>query len=377
MSISTVASIFKQFEAEYINLWLFDALGNNLSLALHKDNYQDVLKKMYVELDIDSAFLDPFAIYRAVNIIGSNVNGDFRTSIKQLDNYAPMTSFIHCTLSFYIFDGVAFDIKPERAFFSISDDQFTINSGKESTDGISNLGYRGQVDRYMMQMQPFDYLLDLRSEICKVCVESGLRILKHHHGAGENQCVVTLSSATFAKLADDIAKFKYITRNIARAYSKSVTFMTTPLSNQANSTISLDIGINSKNSSKFDPYLKNLAKNLNFISAMLKPTINCYKQKNSAIFSNLNNDTFSIYNISSCINPYIAINYLLLCLSLNINSNVTEAIDLLSALQNLQEFAAARGDDAFIPEYAKLKLEELNAVRSVVTPQEFKLYYNY
>jgi glutamine synthetase len=61
-------------------------------------------------------------------------------------------------------------------------------------------------------------------------IEIGLRIECHHHEvATGGQCEVEQRFDTLVKSADNMMLYKYIIRNVANQYGKTVTFMPKPL----------------------------------------------------------------------------------------------------------------------------------------------------
>ena len=79
-------------------------------------------------------------------------------------------------------------------------------------------------------MPPVDHLADLRDEICLELAEVGLNVERSHHevgtaGAARDQ----LPFNTLLHAGDDMMKYKYIVKNIARPHGKTATFMPKPL----------------------------------------------------------------------------------------------------------------------------------------------------
>ena len=79
-------------------------------------------------------------------------------------------------------------------------------------------------------MPPTDHYQDLRSEMVQTMIKCGLNIECHHHEvATGGQCEIDQRFDTLVKSADNMMLYKYIIRNVANQYGKTVTFMPKPL----------------------------------------------------------------------------------------------------------------------------------------------------
>ena len=78
---------------------------------------------------------------------------------------------------------------------------------------------------------PNDTLMDLRSEMSLVMESrSASRSRRHHHEvATAGQCEIDMKFDTLLKMADDLIKYKYVVKNVARMHGKTATFMPKPL----------------------------------------------------------------------------------------------------------------------------------------------------
>ncbi len=78
---------------------------------------------------------------------------------------------------------------------------------------------------------PVDTLTALRQEICATMEDNfGVPIDAHHHEvATAGQCEINMRYDTLTNMADNLATFKYVTRNVAHRYGKVATFMPKPI----------------------------------------------------------------------------------------------------------------------------------------------------
>ena len=79
-------------------------------------------------------------------------------------------------------------------------------------------------------MPPTDHYQDLRSEMVQTMIQCGLHIECHHHEvATGGQCEIDQRFDTLMKSADNMMLYKYVVRNVADQYGKTVTFMPKPI----------------------------------------------------------------------------------------------------------------------------------------------------
>src|SRR5260370_30867833 len=68
------------------------------------------------------------------------------------------------------------------------------------------------------------------SEMVQTMIKCGLDIECHHHEvATGGQCEIDQRFDTLVKSADNMMTYKYVIRNVANQYGKTVTFMPKPL----------------------------------------------------------------------------------------------------------------------------------------------------
>jgi len=75
-----------------------------------------------------------------------------------------------------------------------------------------------------------DSLQDLRTEMVLLLQEVGVKVELHHHEvATAGQCEIDMQFDKLVAMADNLLKFKYIIKNTARRYNKTVTLMPKPI----------------------------------------------------------------------------------------------------------------------------------------------------
>ena len=71
---------------------------------------------------------------------------------------------------------------------------------------------------------------DLRSEMMLAMMDCGLTVEGHHHEkATGGQCAIGIRYGDLVTTADDVLKYKYVVKNVARRHGKTATFMPKPL----------------------------------------------------------------------------------------------------------------------------------------------------
>jgi glutamine synthetase len=138
------------------------------------------------------------------------------------------TAFFAPEAEFFVFDNVQYQSSPEGSFYKIDSEEAHWNSGREEEGG--NLGYKTPVKGGYFPVSPTDKQADLRDAMCVALDEAGLEVERSHHEVGSaGQAEINYKFTTLTHAADDLQKFKYVIKNTADAWGKSVTFMPKPV----------------------------------------------------------------------------------------------------------------------------------------------------
>ncbi|MCK4551677.1 MAG: type I glutamate--ammonia ligase [Tenericutes bacterium] len=195
--------------------------------------------------DLSTLTMDPFTKIPTVNMVGDvlvigkeNVpfNQYPRSIIKKAEAYMKETKMADKMLlgpefEFHIFDHVAFEIKSNSVFYHVDTSQAEWHSGKRTED---NNGYQVSTKGGYHIDIPNDINYDLRSKMCTMLEDWGVKVKYHHHevgGSGQQEIEVAFDS--LCKVADNTMVAKYIIKNAANKANKTVTFMPKPLSSEA------------------------------------------------------------------------------------------------------------------------------------------------
>jgi len=119
-------------------------------------------------------------------------------------------------------------VRPELAqrLLFIDSKEGCWNSGREENP---NLGYKPRYKEGYFPVPPTDSLQDIRSEMMLTLEDIGVQMeAQHHEVATGGQCELDMRFASLVDMGDQLLKFKYIIKNVARKYNKTVTFMPKP-----------------------------------------------------------------------------------------------------------------------------------------------------
>ena len=199
------------------------------------------------------------------------------------------TSFWGPEAEFYLLNDIRYGQNQHSGFYFVDSVEGSWNSGKEENP---NLGYKPRYKEGYFPVPPSDTLQDIRSEICLKLIESGIDVEVHHHEVGTaGQGEIDIRFDTLTTVADKIALYKYIVKNVARSYNLVATFMPKPLfqDNGSGMHVHQSLWKDGKNIF-FDPqgysllsetalyYIGGLLKHARSLCAIIAPTTNSYKR---------------------------------------------------------------------------------------------------
>ena len=250
--------------------------------------------------DPTTALIDPFFETRTMVMTGYVIDPitrqryerDPRWVALKAEKYLQNTgladaAFFGAEAEFFIFDKVRFDQNQHSGYFFIDAEEGRWNSGREG----ENLGYRPRYKEGYFPLPPTDHYQDLRAEMVETMIECGLEIECHHHEvATAGQCEIDQKYNTLVKSADNMMLYKYIVKNVAYQYGKTVTFMPKPLFGDNGSGMHVHQSLWKDGKPLFAGdlyaglsqmalwYIGGLLKHARALSAIIAPTTNSYKR---------------------------------------------------------------------------------------------------
>src|SRR2546429_1203517 len=197
------------------------------------------------------------------------------------------TAYFGAEAEFFIFDNVRFDQNQHSGFYFIDAEEGRWNSGREE----KNLGYRPRYKEGYFPVPPTDHYQDLRAEMVETMISCGIHIECHHHEvATGGQCEIDQRFNTLVKSADNMMLYKYVARNVAHQYGKTVTFMPKPLFGDNGSGMHVHQSLWKGGKPLFAGdlyaglsqmalwYIGGLLKHARALAAIIAPTTNSYKR---------------------------------------------------------------------------------------------------
>jgi glutamine synthetase len=250
--------------------------------------------------DPTTAFMDPFRDSPTLVMISDAVDPPTRKAyerdVRHLARRAEAhlqksgiadQAFFGAEAEFFIFDNVRFDQRENLGFYYIDSDEGRWNSGRAE----HNLGYRPRYKEGYFPVPPTDHFQDLRTDMVLQMQACGLSVECHHHEvATAGQSEIDFKFETLVRAADNMMIYKYVVRNVAYQYGKTVTFMPKPLFQDNGSGMHTHQSLWNKGKPLFAGdgyaglsqtalwYIGGLLKHAAAIVAFAAPTTNSYKR---------------------------------------------------------------------------------------------------
>jgi glutamine synthetase len=195
---------------------------------------------MLVIPDPDTAIPDPFISRPTLSLICNIVDPitkepytrDPRNIARKAEAYLKSigiadSAYFGPEAEFFIFDDIRYATASNYGYFYIDSEEGTWNTGREERP---NLGYKPRHKEGYFPVPPSDSLHDIRDEMVRVMESIGMKIeAQHHEVATAGQAEIDLRFDTLVKCADALQWYKYIVKNVARKFGKTITFMPKPL----------------------------------------------------------------------------------------------------------------------------------------------------
>ncbi|MBW2107479.1 MAG: type I glutamate--ammonia ligase [Deltaproteobacteria bacterium] len=201
-------------------------------------NESDMLVKPVPE----TAFADPFFAAKTLVLIcnicdpitGEDYTRDPRNIARKAENYLKNTgvadiAYYGPEAEFFIFDDIRFDQNEHEGYYHIDSVEGRWNAGRREDP---NLGYKPRYKEGYFPVPPTDSQQDIRSEMMLTMEKIGIQIeAQHHEVATGGQAEIDMRFSPLVEMADKLLMYKYVIKNTAKKYGKTVTFMPKPLFN--------------------------------------------------------------------------------------------------------------------------------------------------
>lgn len=261
--MTTAKEILKKIQDEkiqMIDLKFIDTLGTWQHLTMYQDQIDESSftdgvpfdgssirgwkgieeSDMTMVLDPNTAWIDPFMKEPTLSIIcsikeprtGQWYNRCPRVIAQKAIDYLASTglgdtAFFGPEAEFFVFDDVRYDQTTNSGYYYVDSVEGRWNTGREEGP---NLGYKTRVKEGYFPVPPTDSFQDMRTEMLLIMKDCGVPIEKQHHEvATGGQCELGFRFGKLIEAADWLMTYKYVIKNVARKYGKTVTFMPKPI----------------------------------------------------------------------------------------------------------------------------------------------------
>jgi glutamine synthetase len=260
MSVQRVLQVIKEKKVEWVDFRFVDLVGRAHHVTVPASNVDEVTfengvafdgssipgfrtieeSDMVMMPDPEGAYLDPFTAHPTLVVMcniftpeGERYDRDPRSIAQKAEAYLQSTgigtaAYFAPESEFFIFDDVRFESGMNTSFYAVDSEEAIWNTARKEEGG--NLGFKIPIKAGYVPVAPMDQQQDIRSEICRLLQEAGLKVERHHHEvATAGQAEINFRFDTLTKTADNLLKYKYIIHNTAKKYGKTATFMPKPL----------------------------------------------------------------------------------------------------------------------------------------------------
>jgi glutamine synthetase len=252
--------------------------------------------------DRSTMFLDPFMDDPTLSFL-CNIKDpqthkiysrDARAVAQRAERYLATSgiadvSYYGPELEFFIFDEVRFHQSTNQGYYFLDSDEGAWNTGRKEKP---NLGYKTRQKEGYFPVPPMDTYQNLRSKMVSVLRSVGVEAEVHHHEvASGGQSEIGIRFNTMVSMADRALKYKYVIKNVARRYNKTVTFMPKPLFQDNGSGMHVHISLwkNGRNlfyqtgryaelSETAEHFIGGLLHHAHALCAFCAPTTNSYRR---------------------------------------------------------------------------------------------------
>jgi glutamine synthetase len=195
---------------------------------------------MLIRPEMDTLFIDPFMDDPTISFICSIkdptthkiYSRDTRAVAQRAELFLEANgiadrAFFGPELEFFILDEVRYDQNINQGFYFLDSVEGSWNTGRKEDP---NLGYKPKSKGGYFPSPPVDSYQNLRSKMVSVLMDVGVEAELHHHEvASGGQSEIGIRLNTMVKQGDQALKYKYVIKNVAHRFGKTVTFMPKPL----------------------------------------------------------------------------------------------------------------------------------------------------
>jgi glutamine synthetase len=252
--------VIKEKEIKFVDFKFADLLGSLQHITLPIEAFEEEMfingigfdgssirgfqliheSDMLIRPELETMFIDPFMDDPTISFL-CNIKDPTTQKIYSRDTRAVAQraelfleanriadkAYFGPELEFFIFDEIRYDQSMNQGFYFIDSQEGSWNTGREESP---NLGYKPRNKGGYFPSPPVDSYQNLRSKMVSVLLDVGVEAELHHHEvASGGQSEIGIRFNTMVKMGDSSLKYKYVIKNVARRYGKTVTFMPKPM----------------------------------------------------------------------------------------------------------------------------------------------------
>ena len=252
--------------------------------------------------EVTSGYIDPFFSEKTIAfycdvvdpITYKSYSRDPRYIAKKAEKYLKSsgmgdTAYFGPEAEFFIFNDVKYDSGSNFAFHEVDSTEGAWNTGKDESP---NLGHKPRHKGGYFPLPPSDSLQDVRTEMVLTMEDIGINVeASHHEVATGGQCEIDLEFSPLLSMADDLLRYKYVVKNVAKLHGLTAPFMPKPFFEDNGSGMHVHSSIWKKNKTLMYKkgnyadlsdfalhYIGGILKHAPSLLAFCAPTTNSYKR---------------------------------------------------------------------------------------------------
>ncbi len=189
--------------------------------------------------DLSTAIIDPFFRRKTLAVVCDVYDPierepyarDPRGVAKRAEAYLKTTgiadtAYFGPEAEFFIFSNVRYETTENRSFYEVDSHEGFWNTASAEP----KLSYLNRIKEGYFPLPPLDKTQDVRAEMVRMLIESGIDIEVHHHEVGGGgQAEIDMRYDSLLRMADKLLLYKYIVKNVAVQHDLIATFMPKPL----------------------------------------------------------------------------------------------------------------------------------------------------
>lgn len=194
---------------------------------------------------------------------------------------------------FFIFDEIHYETSAQGSFYSINWSEGAYPNSSHTIQNSANIrkfGHKALPGKGYFPLPPVDSAQDLRASMISCMNQMGLNGDKHHHEVASGQHEIGFKYADLLTTGDNLQLFKYIIRNVAHKFNKTVTFMPKPVQGDNGSGMHVHQSLWKEGKPLFTGekygglsdtalyYIGGIIKHARSLNAFTNPTTNSYKR---------------------------------------------------------------------------------------------------